>query len=122
MQRVGRSTLARPAAWPQAPVGNVADDDPSVNIRPWVLLSLVFFIAQTFSRLGDVFPVLQPLRPGLLSQAAFVLVLMQRQSQTVLKAAMKDTTAMCIAILATLAVLTVPMGAWPTASVQYLID
>ena len=122
MQRVGRSTLARPAVWPQAPVGYVADDDSSGNLRPWVLFALVFFIAQTFSRLGDVFPVLQPIRPGLLSQAAFMLVLLQKQSQTVLKAAAKDTTAVCVAILAILAVVTVPAGAWPSASVAYLTD
>jgi O-antigen ligase len=122
MQRVGRSTLAQPAVWPQAPVGNVADAVGSVNVRPWVLLALVFFISQTFSRLGDVFPLIQPIRPGLLSQAAFVLVLLQRQSQSVLKAAMSHTPTVCVAILATLAVVTVPAGAWPGASFKYLKD
>jgi O-antigen ligase len=122
MQRVGRSTLARAAAWPQAPVGYVVDDPSSGDVRPWVVFALVFFIAQTFSRLSDVFPVLQAIRPGLMSQAAFVLVLLQKQSLVILKAALTQTTAVCVAVLATLAVATVPAGAWPTASLNYLTD
>lgn len=122
MQRAGRSMLASSVAWPQAPAGYLLDDTSSGNVRPWVLFALVFFIAQTFSRLGDVFPVLQPMRPGLVSQAAFVLVLLQRQSQTVLRAALSQPTVICVAILVTLAVVTVPAGAWPTASVKYLTE
>lgn len=121
MQRAGRSMLAPPVAWPQAPAGYL-NDAFSGNVRPWVLLALVFFIAQTFSRLGDVFTPLQPIRPGLLSQAAFVLVLLQRQSQSTLRAALPHPTAVCVAILATLAVVTVPAGAWPTASLKYLTE
>lgn len=122
MQRVGRSTFAPPAVWPQAPVGHVIDHAASGNVRPWIVFAIVFFIAQTFSRLGDVIPLLQPIRPGLLSQAGLMLVLLQKDSIAVLRAAMHSKTAICVAILATLAVVTVPAGAWPTASLKYLTD
>lgn len=81
---------------------------------------LAVFIAFTAARLGDVFPVLQPFRVGLLTQVAALGVLVLMLRGEILRLMAGNATVRCVIVIAALAVVTVPTGAWPTASLQYL--
>lgn len=119
MRQAARQTVAGQAAWPRA-AGMAPGSTAMGTVGVLTTAALVFFIAQSFGRLGDVFPVLQPLHLGILSQVGFAFVLLNRQSQQWLISAVSHPSVVAVMALAILAVVTVPGGAWPTASVQYL--
>lgn len=113
--RQGHSALAVPA-------GRVAH---SVNLadtrsRDLGRVVLAVFIAFTAARLGDVFPFLQPFRVGLLTQAAALGALALMLRGEMLRSMARSTTVRSVIVIAALAVVTIPMGAWPTASLKYL--
>jgi len=83
---------------------------------------LAVFIAFTAARLGDVFPILQPFRVGLLTQAAALGVLLLMVRGEILRLMAGNATVRCVAVIAALAVITIPTAAWPTASVQYMLS
>ena len=120
MHQMGTPAVARSAVWPQVQVGV----GPASGIRKYAGLltsaALTVYILQSFARLGDVFPVIQPLRLGLLTQAALVLVLLTKQARAMLRSAISHPTSASVAVLAALAVVTVPTGAWPTGSLNHL--
>jgi O-antigen ligase len=82
-------------------------------------VGLTFFLAQSYARLGDVFWGLQPFRLGILAKLALAIALFQLRNHGHLLSAGQHWTTKAVAILAVLGVITVPTGAWPTASVEY---
>lgn len=115
--RAGHNALAVPGRSPARATEHAGSG--SSDVRRVVL---AVFIAFTAARVGDVFPFLQPFRLGLLTQVAALGVLLFMLRGEMLRMMARNGTVRCVAIIAVLAVVTIPTGAWPTASLQYLLS
>lgn len=112
--RRGSNTLAIPGG---GHAGTAEHARSSSDLRRVVL---AVFIAFTAARLGDVFPLLQPFRVGLMTQVASLGVLVLMLRGDLLRRIAGDFTVRSVVVIAALAVITIPTGSWPTASLEYL--
>jgi O-antigen ligase len=81
-------------------------------------LSLALFLAIAVARMHDFIAVLQYFRPGKLLVLPLLLTLVVAVPRWQLFAAMRTTTAKCVAVVVALAVLSIPLSLWPANSAQ----
>ena len=79
-------------------------------------VSLALFIAVAVARIQDVIPGLALLRPGKLLMIPLLVALVIAVPRWQLLSAMRTRTAKCIAIIAALGVLSIPLSIWPSNS------
>jgi O-antigen ligase len=81
-------------------------------------VSLALFLAIAVARMHDFIAVLEYFRPGKLLVLPLVLTLVVALPRWQLFAAMRTTTAKCVAAIVAVAVLSIPLSLWPSNSAQ----
>lgn len=89
----------------------------------WSPVVLAALIAIIVARLHELIPVVARIRPALWIQlAAIPIVFYWLVARGLLKVMVRQGTAQAVVVLAALAVVTAPTGAWTYASVEFLIN
>jgi O-antigen ligase len=85
-------------------------------------ICLALFIACAVARIQDVVQPLEYLRPGKLLMVPMLVTAVAALPQWQLLSALRTTTAKCVAAIAALALLSVPLSIWFTNSAQFLTE
>jgi O-antigen ligase len=108
-------------AQPPGPAATTARSRPSAGPRVF-RIALALFLVVAVARIQDVVPVLASLRPGKVLTLTMLVAVAVALPRWQLFSALRSTAAKCVAVIAALGVLSIPLSIWPSNSAAFFAN